>query len=175
VGSPTALADADVEARLRAAVARGPYGVYVPVGALWGARDLERLAASGGLTALTVTMKKAPHHFRLTPPLSTSLAAVDPATPGETVLYEGMRPHRPPTPPSSPAPSELTHRLGPVRALCPLAPNNVNTMAAAALVAAGLGFDGVVARLVTDPRCDAAFVRVGSMADTDWESAWNST
>lgn len=32
---------------------------------------------------------------------------------------------------------------GPVRALCPLAPNNVNTMACAAIAGHTLGFDGV--------------------------------
>ena len=47
---------------------------------------------------------------------------------GETVLYDG-----------------------PVRELSPMAPNNVNTMAAAALAAPNLGFDGVQARLVVDP------------------------
>ena len=41
---------------------------------------------------------------------------------------------------------------GPVRQLCPLAPHNVNTMAAAALAAHTLGFDGVIGRLVADPR-----------------------
>ena len=45
-----------------------------------------------------------------------------------------------------------------MRALCPLAPNNVNTMATAALAAAPLGFDGVRARLVADPRCVSAIV-----------------
>ena len=40
---------------------------------------------------------------------------------------------------------------GPVRQLCPLAPNNVNTMAAAAVAASNLGFDKTVGRLVSDP------------------------
>ena len=44
----------------------------------------------GSLTALTVTMKKAPHHYRLEPPLSTRLADVDPAVAAETVLFEGV-------------------------------------------------------------------------------------
>ena len=41
---------------------------------------------------------------------------------------------------------------GSVRDLCPLAPNNVNTMACAAIAAnvPHLGFDGVVGRLVAD-------------------------
>merc|ERR1711879_347052 len=46
---------------------------------------------------------------------------------GEVVLYEGS-----------------------VRNLCPLAPNNVNTMAAAALAGFNLGFDGVQAKLICD-------------------------
>ncbi|XP_041379076.1 LOW QUALITY PROTEIN: putative L-aspartate dehydrogenase [Gigantopelta aegis] len=42
--------------------------------------------------------------------------------------------------------------LGPVRDLCPLAPNNVNTMAAASIIASNLGFDNVIGCLVADPR-----------------------
>jgi predicted dinucleotide-utilizing enzyme len=41
---------------------------------------------------------------------------------------------------------------GPVRPLCSLAPNNVNTMAAAALAAHNLGLDQVIGRLVSDPK-----------------------
>ena len=33
----------------------------------------------------------------------------------------------------------------------PLAPNNVNTMAAAAIAASNLGLDNVIGRLVSDP------------------------
>lgn len=35
--------------------------------------------------------------------------------------------------------------------MCPLAPNNVNTMAAAAIAAESLGFDGVQGSIVSDP------------------------
>lgn len=49
---------------------------------------------------------------------------------------------------------------GPVRALCPMAPNNVNTMACCALAAHTLGFDGVVGRLVADMRLDAHIVDI---------------
>ena len=49
---------------------------------------------------------------------------------------------------------------GPVRALCPMAPNNVNTMACCALAAHNLGFDGVVGRLVADPSLDAHIVDI---------------
>lgn len=65
-----------------------------------------------------------PDGFRL----EGRLAAV-PSTGPRTVLYEG-----------------------PVRGLCPLAPRNSNTMAAAALAAPSLGFDHVVGVLVADLR-----------------------
>ena len=42
--------------------------------------------------------------------------------------------------------------LAPVRELCPLAPNNVNTMSIAALAAHNLGFDGVQGCLIADPQ-----------------------
>ena len=42
---------------------------------------------------------------------------------------------------------------GPVRDLCPLAPNNVNTMACLAIF--GIGFDRTVGRLVSDPDTDS--------------------
>ena len=41
---------------------------------------------------------------------------------------------------------------GPVRDLCPIAPNNVNTMAAAAVAANSLGLDQTIGKLVSDPR-----------------------
>ena len=41
---------------------------------------------------------------------------------------------------------------GCIRDLCPLAPNNVNTMAAAALAAHNLGFDKTQGCIVADPR-----------------------
>ena len=47
--------------------------------------------------------------------------------------------------------SAVTLYDGPVRELCPIAPNNVNTMAAAAMAAHNLGFDKVQGCLVSDP------------------------
>ena len=71
-------------------------------------------------------MKKHPSCFKLKSPLLEANAAV---TEIAQTLYEG-----------------------PVRELCPLAPNNVNTMAAAAVAAHNLGFDRVIGTLVSDPR-----------------------
>lgn len=48
----------------------------------------------------------------------------------------------------------LSFPAGPVRGLCSLAPNNVNTMAAAALAAHNLGFDKTQGCIVADPRQD---------------------
>lgn len=89
---------------------------------------IEKCFPPGILQALTVTMTKHPHSFKLEGALhSAAMRAVD--SPRPVVLFEG-----------------------PVRDLCPLAPHNVNTMAAAALVARNLGFDGVRGRLVADAR-----------------------
>ena len=73
-----------------------------------------------------MTMKKHPSCFKLQSPLSEMNAAVGSSA---VTLYDG-----------------------PVRGLCPLAPNNVNTMAAAAVAAHNLGFDGVQGCLVSDPQ-----------------------
>lgn len=139
VGSVTALADEPTERAMRAEAGRGSgHGIYIPAGALWGARDIQNMADRGNLRGLTVTMKKAPGHFKLLPPLSERLAEVVAAgAAGETVLYEG-----------------------PVRGLAPLAPNNTNTIAAAALAAHNLGMDRCVGRLVVDPALEAHIVEI---------------
>ena len=72
-----------------------------------------------GVKGLKITMKKHPSCFKLNGDLVAKNEAASAEGAGACVLYSG-----------------------PVRALCPLAPNNVNTMAAAALAAADLGFDG---------------------------------
>uniref|UniRef100_A0A8C9JE16 Aspartate dehydrogenase domain-containing protein n=1 Tax=Panthera tigris altaica TaxID=74533 RepID=A0A8C9JE16_PANTA len=122
VGSPSALADQAREQRLLEASHRWDHAVFVARGALWGTEDITRLDAAGGLQSLRVTMATHPNGFRLEGPL----AAVR-STEHRTVLYEG-----------------------PVRGLCPFAPRNSNTMAAAALAAPSLGFDRVVGVLVAD-------------------------
>ena len=138
MGSPTGFADPATEAALRAAAAAGPHGLYVPTGALWGAGDIARMADRGTLRALCVTMKKHPASLKLEGQLGEAVAALLAAgTPGESVLYRG-----------------------PVRGLCPLAPNNVNTMAAAAIAGHSLGFDGTTAVLVSDPSLAAHVITV---------------
>ncbi|KAJ8789767.1 hypothetical protein J1605_021725 [Eschrichtius robustus] len=122
VGSPSALADQATERQLLEASHRWGHAVFVARGALWGTEDITRLDEAGGLQSLRVTMATHPDGFRLEGPLATA------HSPGpRTVLYEG-----------------------PVRGLCPLAPRNSNTMAAAALAAPGLGFDRVIGVLVAD-------------------------
>ncbi|KAK9397103.1 putative L-aspartate dehydrogenase [Crotalus adamanteus] len=125
VGSPTALADVNTELRLREVAKKTGHTLYIPSGALWGGQDIQRLDDAGMLQALTVTMTKHPDSFRLSGSLG-ELAKGDQEK--SMVLYNG-----------------------PVRGLCPLAPNNVNTMAAACIAAPSLGFDGVKGCLVADP------------------------
>uniref|UniRef100_A0A2P2I3S7 Aspartate dehydrogenase domain-containing protein n=2 Tax=Hirondellea gigas TaxID=1518452 RepID=A0A2P2I3S7_9CRUS len=125
VGSPTALADAELEASLRTVAQSGTRGLYLPAGALWGSMDLRKMADLGTLQGLKITMKKHPSSFKLKSPLKE--------------LNDGV------------SGSAVTLYDGPVRGLCPLAPNNVNTMAAAAVAAHNLGFDGVNGCLISDP------------------------
>ncbi|XP_076987128.1 aspartate dehydrogenase domain-containing protein isoform X2 [Tamandua tetradactyla] len=122
VGSPSALADQNTEQQLLEASHHWDHAVFVARGALWGTEDITRLDAAGGLQSLRVIMATHPDSFRLEGPLA---AAQRPGS--RTVLYEG-----------------------PVRGLCPLAPRNSNTMAAAALAAPSLGFDRVIGVLVAD-------------------------
>ncbi|XP_037588717.1 putative L-aspartate dehydrogenase isoform X5 [Cebus imitator] len=122
VGSPSALGDQTTERQLLEASNHWNHAVFVARGALWGTEDIRRLDAAGGLQSLRVTMATHPDGFRLEGPLAEAHS-----TGCRTVLYEG-----------------------PVRGLCPFAPRNSNTMAAAALAAPSLGFDGVIGVLVAD-------------------------
>jgi len=131
VGSPTTFADQKVETALRTAANK--HGVYIPAGALWGANDIQKLAESGSLQGLTITMKKHPESLKVAPSLLEKLKKAP--TDQEVVLFEGS-----------------------VRDLCPLAPNNVNTMACAAL--AGLGFDNTKAKLIADSRLKAHLIEI---------------
>jgi predicted dinucleotide-utilizing enzyme len=137
-GSPTIFANKEIERGMRQA-ASGPHALYLPAGALWGSNDIQKMADRGTLKGLTITMKKAPHHMKV---LGSVKEAVDRVLasnePGEHVVYEG-----------------------PVRGLCPLAPNNVNTMACAAMAAGPeVGFDGTRARLIVDKDLSAHVVIV---------------
>ncbi|XP_067143867.1 aspartate dehydrogenase domain-containing protein-like [Centruroides vittatus] len=123
IGSPTALADPEVESRLRTAAIQ--HGVYVPSGALWGGEDLQKLAETNMLEFAKITMRKHPSSIKLTGELKKRNEAV---IDRPVVLYEG-----------------------PVREICKMAPNNTNTMATAAIAAHNLGMDGVMGCLVADP------------------------
>ncbi|KAK0047729.1 L-aspartate dehydrogenase [Biomphalaria pfeifferi] len=123
IGSPTALADTRLETSLRSAATK--HGLYITQGAFWGGEDIRKMADRGTLQALRVTMKKHPSCFLLNGEIELLNKTV---TDTPVTLYEGS-----------------------VGGLCPLAPNNVNTMAAAALAAHNLGFEKVQGVLVSDP------------------------
>jgi len=125
LGSPTALANITIENILNEAVQKYHHGLYVPSGALWGGEDIRKMAERGSLKGVTVTMRKHPTSFKL----NGEIAEINSKVKNDAVvLYEG-----------------------PVRPLCSLAPNNVNTMAAAAIAANNLGLDKVIGKLVSDP------------------------
>ncbi|CAD6192960.1 unnamed protein product [Caenorhabditis auriculariae] len=129
IGSPTCLASQDLLDKLTKKSLALKRKVLVPAGAFWGANDIRKMADLGSLKGLTVTMTKHPSSFKLNSPLKEINEEAKKETEKATVLFEGT-----------------------VRDLCPLAPNNVNTMAGAAIAASNLGFYGVVARLVSDPK-----------------------
>ncbi|XP_020601839.1 putative L-aspartate dehydrogenase, partial [Orbicella faveolata] len=134
IGSPTALANLDVENKLRQKASNGTHGIYIPSGALWGGNDIKKMADRKTLKGLKVTMKKHPSCYKLNEPLKAKNAQVHSEP---VVLYDG-----------------------PIRELCSLAPNNVNTMAAAALAAHNLGFDKAQGCIVADPGLNAHIVEV---------------
>jgi predicted dinucleotide-utilizing enzyme len=144
-GSPTALADRACEASVLAAAAAAPgpggTGLYLPSGALWGAQDIQKMSARGGIARLAICMKKDPAALKAVGSLLESrdalLGADGTWKAGETELFKGS-----------------------VRDLCPLAPNNVNTMACCALAGSTLGFDRTEARLCVDPALKAHVVEI---------------
>ncbi len=133
-GSPTAFADAGLETRLRSAAAQeNGHGLYVPRGALSCLDRVLEMSADNALDAMTITMTKAPHHLQYVGPLEIPLAELT----EETVIFSGS-----------------------VREVCGYAPNNVNTMAVAAMAAPHLGFDQVEAKLVASPGLNCHIIQV---------------
>ncbi|CAN9505714.1 unnamed protein product [Ophioblennius macclurei] len=123
VGSPSALSNPDLNEKLRQAAQQYGRTLYVPSGALWGGQDIQRMNDSGTLKALFIRMSKHPSCFRLTGDILSDWTEGE----GRRVLFRGS-----------------------VAELCTLAPNNVNTMAAAAVAAGALGFTGVQGEIVSD-------------------------
>ncbi|XP_026885532.1 putative L-aspartate dehydrogenase isoform X1 [Electrophorus electricus] len=123
VGSPSALANPQLDQALRLTAKQHGKTLYVPSGALWGGQDIQRMNDSGSLRALSIRMSKHPSCFRLGEGLLSDWSEVE----GRRVLFHGS-----------------------VADLCPIAPNNVNTMAAAAIAASALGFHGVAGEIVSD-------------------------
>lgn len=147
-GSPTAFAEAGLEQTLRSTTADFGHAVFLPVGALWGAQDIAKMGQRGTITALHITMKKPHASMRLEEPLQTALEAftADESTnaPDQVVLYHG-----------------------PVRQLCAMAPNNVNTMALAAIASGtNVGFDAAVATLVAERHSVAHIIEVEVVGKT---------
>jgi len=136
-GSPTVFAETTVEEQFRAIInKRTTNGIYLPVGALWGAEDIKRMASRGTLCGLKITMKFHPHSLKLTGDLSKRLEELK-GVQGEHILYSG-----------------------PVRGLCGSAPNNTNTMACAALAGFTLGFDKTQGCLICDESLTAHIIDI---------------
>ena len=128
VGSPTALANETLFNAMKEKLKQFPdRRLFVPAGAFWGGDDIQKMADLGSLKGLTITMIKHPNSLKVLGELE-DLCQRAKKNNTAVVLYDG-----------------------PVRMLCPLAPNNVNTMAGAAVAAHNLGFDNTRAKLIADP------------------------
>jgi len=139
-GSPTAFARDGVEEEMRRLADNdGGRGLYIPRGALPGLNEVLRMVDKGKLGAAEICMQKHP-----------------------SSLKYGRELH----PPLSETIEERTIYDGPLRELCALAPNNVNTMAVLAL-ASQLGFDAVRARLVADPSLEHHITSVRLLGHDD--------
>lgn len=130
IGSPTALAYAPLEAKLKKKSLESGQVVYIASGAFWGSEDIAKMSERDIVRSLTITLKKHPDSFKLNEPLRSKLA------------YERAKVDE--------KGKEIVIYSGPARELCRLAPNTVNTIAIGAVVADHLGFDGVQGRLVAD-------------------------
>jgi predicted dinucleotide-utilizing enzyme len=140
LASTTAFADKVTERVLmQEAHAPSGKGLYVSVGALFGAQDIKNMSDSGKLHALTITMFKHPESYH---PVE------------ETNEY--MMNERAKTKPYSK--SELFR--GPVREIAAKFPVNVNSMCTAALAAPNLGMDRTEAVLVADARMETMVIQV---------------
>uniref|UniRef100_A0A915AJW1 Aspartate/homoserine dehydrogenase NAD-binding domain-containing protein n=1 Tax=Parascaris univalens TaxID=6257 RepID=A0A915AJW1_PARUN len=114
IGSSTALADNVLYDALKHSATASNRRLFVPTGAFWGSRDIQKMANLGTLKGLTITMIRHPSSLRLEAPLK-ELNEKARISDSAVVLYDG-----------------------PVRALCFLAPNGVNTVACAAIAAHSL-------------------------------------
>ena len=142
----------------------GNGALYIPVGALVGASDLQSLANRGALSSLTITMKKHPAMLnpadekleaqcsKMLEEEKACLTSEDKSKLGEHILFEGVVYTYIVVCSCSMITIFFVNCSGSVRDLCPMAPNNVNTMACAAMAAHSIGFDNTVGKLVGDCR-----------------------
>jgi predicted dinucleotide-utilizing enzyme len=132
--STTAFANPDVEASVYGAAnsEANSCGLYLAQGALWGAPDIQRMAESGKLAKLTVTMKKHPESlFPVRPSPEYDANEEAKGKQEECILYDG-----------------------PTRPLAATFPVNVNTICTAAIAAnSSIGFD-TRAILIADARLE---------------------
>ncbi|WP_372368834.1 aspartate dehydrogenase domain-containing protein [Candidatus Uabimicrobium sp. HlEnr_7] len=132
-GSPTAFADKDLENSVRSFVDNeNSHAMYVPRGAMWYLDCILQLVENKKLHRMNIAMKKHPMSIHYYGPLETPLAEIN----EETTIYSGS-----------------------VRKVCTYAPNNVNTMAVAAL-ASGLNMDDVTAQLIVNPALESHIIEI---------------
>jgi len=141
IASTTAFADAETESSLRRAAATNPSGrgIYLTVGALFGASDIKKMSDGQQLKSLEVTMAK--HPLSLFPERGTTEYDANEkakSEKGPVVLYKG-----------------------PIRQLARICPRNVNTLCTAALAALKTtGMDGTIGVLIADSSLKDMIIQV---------------
>jgi predicted dinucleotide-utilizing enzyme len=133
IASTTAFADAETEQTLRTASEKSPKsrGIYLTVGALYGAQDIKKMSDGGQLRKLQITMVK--HPLSLYP---------EKDTPEHDLNEQAKRQDAP-----------VVLYRGPIRGVARVFPRNVNTLCTAALAAVKTtGMDGTVGVLIADRR-----------------------
>lgn len=123
VGSPTGFSDEKALHRCLELASKLKRQIFVPTGALWGVNDIAKMGARKGISSLHITMKKPAASTRLNEPLQQIVDAFTKAEEDCAGDKEKI----------ATLPQSCVVFDGPIGDLCPLAPNNVNTMACAAL------------------------------------------
>ncbi|OTF69639.1 Homoserine dehydrogenase-like protein, partial [Euroglyphus maynei] len=138
IGSPTALADPEFAQKLTDKLSTSQHRMFVARGALWGANDIQMMARRNRLQ-VEITMGFHPRSLRLQDSKIREL---------NDELLKQLESHE-----NNNSTKSIVLYEGPARELCQIAPNNANTVAAAALL--GVGFDHTIGKLISDTSlCD---------------------
>lgn len=151
VGSPTGFSNEQLLKKTLELAGSLKRQIFVPTGALWGASDIAKMGARKGISALHITMRKPAASTRLEQPLQKIVEDFEQAERDCNHDMEKI----------AALPQSCVVFDGPIGDLCPLAPNNVNTMACAALASGPeIGFSKGRGTLVVERNSDKHIIEI---------------